>query len=96
MCSMFATKAVLAVKMFSEHKLYRDVFIGCNNETLTLDVRSPSVRPFISMITAIKIYKGLIELHLHYCSAVWDGLTQQLSDKLQKTSKSCYQSYHQI
>ena len=84
MCSMFATKTVLAVKMFSEHKLYRDVFIGCNNETLTLDVRSPSVRPFISMITAIKIYKGLIEPHFDCCSAVWDGLTQQLSEKLQK------------
>ena len=42
------------------------------------------VRPFVSMHTAIKIYKGLIELHFDYCSAVWDGLTQQLSDKLQK------------
>ena len=42
------------------------------------------VRPFISMPTAIKIYKGLIELHFHYWRAVWDGLTQQLSDKLQK------------
>ena len=42
------------------------------------------VRPFVSMDTAIKIYKGLIEPHFDYCSAVWDGLTQQLSDKLQK------------
>ena len=37
-----------------------------------------------SMHTAIKIYKGLIEPHLDYCSAVWDGLTHQLSEKLQK------------
>ena len=36
------------------------------------------------MHTAIKIYKGLIEPHFDYCSAVWDGLTQQLSEKLQK------------
>ena len=36
------------------------------------------VRPFVSMHTAIKIYKGLIEPHSDYCSAVWDGLTQQL------------------
>ena len=41
-------------------------------------------RPFVSMHTAIKIYKGLIEPHFGYCSAVWDGLTQQLSQKLQK------------
>ena len=33
------------------------------------------VRPFVSMRTAIKIYKGLIEPHFHYCSAVWDGMT---------------------
>ena len=36
------------------------------------------------MHTALKIYKGLIEPHFNYCSAVWDGLTQQLSGKLQK------------
>ena len=42
------------------------------------------VRRFVSMHTAIKIYKGLIESHFDYCSAVWDGLTQQLSEKLQK------------
>ena len=33
------------------------------------------------MHTAIEIYKGLIEPHFDYCSAVWDGLTQQLSGK---------------
>ena len=42
------------------------------------------VRPFISMHTAIKIYKGLIEPHFDYCSVVWDGLSQQLCEKLQK------------
>ena len=35
------------------------------------------------MHTASKIYKGLIEPHFDYCSTVWDGLTQQLSEKLQ-------------
>ena len=39
------------------------------------------------MHTAIKIYKGLIEPHFDHCSAVWDGLTQQLSGKLQKLQK---------
>ena len=42
------------------------------------------VRPFVSMHTAIKIYKDLIEPHFDYCSAVWDGLTLPLSEKLQK------------
>ena len=32
------------------------------------------VRPFVLMYTAIKIYKGLIEQHFDYCSAVWDSL----------------------
>ena len=41
------------------------------------------VRPLVSMHTAIKMYKGL-EPHFDYFSAVWDGLTQQLSEKLQK------------
>ena len=40
------------------------------------------VRPFVSIYTAIKIYMGPIEPHFDYCSAVWDGLTQQLSEKL--------------
>ena len=42
------------------------------------------VRPFVWMHTAVNIYKGLIEPHFDCCSAVWDGLTQQLSEKLQK------------
>ena len=29
-------------------------------------------------------YKGLIEPHFDYCRAVWDEITQQLSEKLQK------------
>ena len=45
------------------------------------------IRPFISMHTAIKIYKGLIEPHFDYCSVVWDGSSQQLSEKLQKLQK---------
>ena len=36
------------------------------------------------MHTAIKIYKGLIEPRFDYCSAVWDDLTQQLNEKVQK------------
>ena len=42
------------------------------------------VRPVVSMHTAIKIYRSLIEPHFDFCSTVWDGLTQQPSEKLQK------------
>ena len=40
-------------------------------------------RPFVSLHTAIKIYKSLIEPHFDYCSAVWDGFSQQRSEKRQ-------------
>ena len=43
------------------------------------------IRLFVSVHTAVFIYQGLIEPHFHYCSAVWNGLSQHLkSDKLQK------------
>ena len=32
----------------------------------------------------LKYIPRFFEPHFHYCSAVWDGLTQQLSEKLQK------------
>jgi len=32
-------------------------------------------RPFVSMYTAVKIYKGLNEPHFDYCIALWDGLS---------------------
>jgi hypothetical protein len=41
-------------------------------------------RPYISQESAIKIYEALILPHFDYCSTVWDGLSQTLSDKLQK------------
>ena len=45
---------------------------------------SQRVRSFVSLYTTVKIYKGFIESHFNYCSAVWDGLPQQLRNKLQK------------
>ena len=42
------------------------------------------VRPFISTTTAVQIYNALIQPHFDYCSSVWDGLSNTLSDKLQK------------
>ena len=31
------------------------------------------VKPFVSMHTVIKMYKGLIKPHFDYWSALWDG-----------------------
>ena len=32
----------------------------------------------------VSVYNSLIKPHFDYCSLVWDGLSDQLSDKLQK------------
>ena len=42
------------------------------------------IRALISQSTAVLIYNSLIQPHFDYCSLVWDGLSDQLSDKLQK------------
>ena len=42
------------------------------------------LRPLITREVAIQIYKALILPYFDYCSAVWDGLTDNLSDKIQK------------
>ena len=42
------------------------------------------IRPFISQNIAVQIYKALVEPHFEYCSPVWHGINNKLSDKLQK------------
>ena len=42
------------------------------------------VRPFIPTDVAAQIYNALILPHFDYCSPVWDGISDCLSDKLQK------------
>ena len=42
------------------------------------------LRPFICDETAILIYRALVEPYFDYCSPVWDGLSNELADKLQK------------
>ena len=42
------------------------------------------MRPFRSKETAIQIYNALIMPHFENCSPVWDCLSGDLSDKLQK------------
>ena len=42
------------------------------------------IRPLISQSTAELIYNSLIQPQFDYCSLVWDGSSDQLSDKLQK------------
>ena len=42
------------------------------------------IRPFISQNIAVQIYKALIEPRFEYCSPVWHGINNKLSDKLQK------------
>ena len=42
------------------------------------------IRPLIPQSTTVLVCNSLIQPHLDYCSLVWDGLSDQLSDKLQK------------
>ena len=42
------------------------------------------MRSFIDKETAIKVYQGLIEPYLTYCTSVWDGMGSELCEKLQK------------
>ena len=42
------------------------------------------IRPLISRSPAVLVYNYLIQPHFDYCSFVWDSLSDQLSDKLQK------------
>ena len=42
------------------------------------------LRPFICDETAILLYRALIEPYFDYCCPVWDGLSNELADKLQK------------
>ena len=41
------------------------------------------IRPLISQSTAVIVYNSLIQPQFYYCNLVWDGLSYQLSDKLQ-------------
>ena len=40
--------------------------------------------PFVSLDTAKKIYDSLSQPHFDYCCTVWDGINNQLTEKLQK------------
>ena len=42
------------------------------------------IRPFIFINTALQVYQALIEPQFDYCSSVWDGLNESLSNELQK------------
>ena len=41
-------------------------------------------RPFICEDAAILLYRALVEPYFDYCCPVWDGLSNELADKLQK------------
>ena len=42
------------------------------------------LRSFINEDTAILLYRALVGPHFEYCCPVWDGLSNELADKLQK------------
>ena len=42
------------------------------------------LKPFVSLDTAKKIYDSRSQPHFDYCCTVWDGINNQLTEKLQK------------
>ena len=42
------------------------------------------IRPLIYQSTTVLVYNSLIQPQFYYCNLVWDGLSDQLSDKLRK------------
>ena len=80
-----AIKANLSCLSLMKISLRRPTFMKTLKKKVSSGIGAlKRVRPFVSMHTAIEINKGLIEPHFNYCSAVWDGLSQQLSEKLKK------------
>ena len=46
--------------------------------------------------TAILLHRALIEPYFDYCCPVWDGLSNELADKLQKTTNSCHSGHNKV
>ena len=48
------------------------------------------VKPFIPISSLLNIYQSIVEPYFDYCSIVWNGIGDNLADKLQKlqTAKS--------
>ena len=42
------------------------------------------VKPFIPTSSLLNIYQSIVEPYLDYCSIVWNGIGDNLADKLQK------------
>jgi len=67
------------------------VFIFNRNPILS-ELTRPSLLKVVVLIKSnnysksekLLLYRALIELHFDYCCPVWDGLNNELADKLQK------------
>ena len=44
------------------------------------------IRPYVTIDTAIQVYRALIQPYFDYCCSVWDGLNQTLNCKIQNLS----------
>ena len=42
------------------------------------------IKPFVPTSNLLSVYQSIVEPYLDYCSVVWDDISDQLTDKLQK------------
>ena len=45
------------------------------------------IKPFVPTSNLLSVYQSIVEPYLDYCSVVWDDISDQLTDKLQKLLK---------
>ena len=60
-----------------------ETFLLCKKVTSAIGALR-RIGPLISQSTPVLVYNSLIQPHFDYCSHFWNGLSEQLSDKLQK------------
>ena len=60
-----------------------ETFLLCKKVTSAIGALR-RIGPLIAQSTPLLVYNSLIQPHFDYCSLFWNGLSEQLSDKLQK------------
>ena len=63
---------------WEKHAEYIIQKVACNISILH------KVAPILSLDNKIAIYRSIIEPYFNYCCLVWDGLSETLSNKLQR------------
>ena len=79
--------------VYIDNNLSWKKYVDETSKKVSSSIGTPKhLRPFISTDTTIKIYSSLIKPHFEYCSAVWDGISGHLSEKLQRLQNRAHRA----